>query len=194
MAVLPSLPSLTSLHVLGCPKVDQHSILTLIAHTPQLQSLAFTSYVRTSSSRSFETFTPPPTGIISFNARQHLSTPPPAPSRDRHAMRTNPRQLRANVLDNNGQFDEVVVQSSQIPLVQDLRKDRPGGRVRLQYRQQPSFNARPSLSPQLFTVEGKHVTGLSQMRRTRDVEIEPARKGHGAFPRSESPGLEPRYV
>ncbi|TBU25413.1 hypothetical protein BD311DRAFT_669671 [Dichomitus squalens] len=42
--VLPNLPSLHSLHIIGCPKVDQGVALNLIIHTPHLQSLAFTSY------------------------------------------------------------------------------------------------------------------------------------------------------
>ncbi|KAI8989173.1 hypothetical protein BD414DRAFT_536472 [Trametes punicea] len=43
-AILPSLPNLTRLHVVGCPKVDQAVILRIIAHTPSLESLAFTTY------------------------------------------------------------------------------------------------------------------------------------------------------
>ncbi|KAH9927980.1 uncharacterized protein BXZ73DRAFT_48619 [Epithele typhae] len=43
-STLPNLPSLDCLHILGCPKIDQSSMLRLLVHTPQLQSLAFTSY------------------------------------------------------------------------------------------------------------------------------------------------------
>ncbi|KAI0752686.1 hypothetical protein C8Q80DRAFT_1095778 [Daedaleopsis nitida] len=42
--VLADLPLLNSLHVLNCPKVDQSAVLHLVTYTPQLQSLAFTSY------------------------------------------------------------------------------------------------------------------------------------------------------
>ncbi|KAI0681732.1 hypothetical protein C8Q76DRAFT_637468 [Earliella scabrosa] len=42
--VLPNLPNLTSLHILNCTKVDENAVLELIVHTPQLQSLALTSY------------------------------------------------------------------------------------------------------------------------------------------------------
>ena len=44
--VLPQLPKLNSLHIMNCPKVDQSAVLLLLVHTPELQSLAFTSYVR----------------------------------------------------------------------------------------------------------------------------------------------------
>ena len=47
--VLPNLPNLTSLHILNCTKVDENAVLELIVHTPQLQSLALTSYVSTLS-------------------------------------------------------------------------------------------------------------------------------------------------
>ncbi|KAI0356948.1 hypothetical protein OH77DRAFT_1495200 [Trametes cingulata] len=42
--VLPDLPNLTRLHVVGCPRVDHTAILRLLSHTPNLESLAFTSY------------------------------------------------------------------------------------------------------------------------------------------------------
>ncbi|TFK84998.1 hypothetical protein K466DRAFT_495592 [Polyporus arcularius HHB13444] len=48
--ILPHLPKLNSLHIIGCPKVDQGAVLQLLVYVPQLQSLAFTSYE--SSSRS----------------------------------------------------------------------------------------------------------------------------------------------
>ncbi|KAI0772780.1 hypothetical protein BD413DRAFT_473522 [Trametes elegans] len=42
--ILPNLPNLTRLHVIGCPKVNHTAVLRAIAHTPNLESLAFTSY------------------------------------------------------------------------------------------------------------------------------------------------------
>ncbi|OJT04176.1 hypothetical protein TRAPUB_5128 [Trametes pubescens] len=47
--ILPSLPHLTRLHVINCTKVDHTAMLRVISHTPNLESLAFTSY---ESSRS----------------------------------------------------------------------------------------------------------------------------------------------
>lgn len=44
-STLPSLTLLDSLHVIGCPKVDQDVMMRLFTYLPQIQSLAFTSYV-----------------------------------------------------------------------------------------------------------------------------------------------------
>ncbi len=49
--ILPHLPKLNSLHIIGCPKVDQGAVLQLLVYVPQLQSLAFTSYVCSSAIR-----------------------------------------------------------------------------------------------------------------------------------------------
>lgn len=47
--ILPSLPHLTRLHVINCTKVDHTAMLRVISHTPNLESLAFTSYVSLSN-------------------------------------------------------------------------------------------------------------------------------------------------
>ncbi|KAI0372450.1 hypothetical protein BV20DRAFT_1062018 [Pilatotrama ljubarskyi] len=54
--VLPNLPNLTRLHVVGCPKVDHTAVLRLLSHTPNLESLAFTCY---ESSRPLPPVIPP---------------------------------------------------------------------------------------------------------------------------------------
>ncbi|KAI0827434.1 hypothetical protein BC628DRAFT_1535488 [Trametes gibbosa] len=47
--ILPTLPFLTRLHVVNCTKVDHAAVLRVIQYTPDLESLAFTSF---ESSRS----------------------------------------------------------------------------------------------------------------------------------------------
>jgi hypothetical protein len=42
--VLAALPALTGLHIIQCPRVDHTAVLRLTAHTPQLESLAFTTW------------------------------------------------------------------------------------------------------------------------------------------------------
>ncbi|KAI9056392.1 hypothetical protein FKP32DRAFT_1599115 [Trametes sanguinea] len=62
--VLPSLPRLTRLHVVACSKVDQAAILKLISHTPNLESLAFTTY---------DTSRPLPVQIAPLPRLRHLA-------------------------------------------------------------------------------------------------------------------------
>ncbi|CDO72104.1 hypothetical protein BN946_scf184962.g47 [Trametes cinnabarina] len=75
-SVLPNLPRLTRLHVVSCSKVDQASMLKLISHTPNLESLAFTTY---------DTSRPLPVTIAPLPRLRHLAldtqtAPTPAPS------------------------------------------------------------------------------------------------------------------
>ncbi|KAJ7675528.1 hypothetical protein B0H17DRAFT_987778 [Mycena rosella] len=42
-SALASLPGLLGLHVIGCPKVDHASLLALVTHTPNLESLSMTT-------------------------------------------------------------------------------------------------------------------------------------------------------
>ncbi|PCH36878.1 hypothetical protein WOLCODRAFT_127783 [Wolfiporia cocos MD-104 SS10] len=51
-STLSQLPRLTGLHIMGCPRIDHHSVLRLTSHTPNLESLAFTCW---ESARPLET-------------------------------------------------------------------------------------------------------------------------------------------
>ncbi|KAH9854614.1 hypothetical protein C2E23DRAFT_817214 [Lenzites betulinus] len=42
--ILPTLPRLARLHVINCPKVDHVAIIRVIQYTPDLESLAFTTF------------------------------------------------------------------------------------------------------------------------------------------------------
>lgn len=44
-SVLANLPNLTALHVVGCTKIDHHSVLSQTSHIPLLESLSVTSWV-----------------------------------------------------------------------------------------------------------------------------------------------------
>ena len=43
--MLPNLPNLTSLYVVGCAKIEHGTILQATRHTPKLENLAFTAWV-----------------------------------------------------------------------------------------------------------------------------------------------------
>ncbi|KAG7095711.1 hypothetical protein E1B28_006425 [Marasmius oreades] len=62
--LLPQLPRLVGLHIIGCPKVDHIVVMRLVSHVPQLESLSFSA---TESSKPFNS--PPPY----LNHLKHLS-------------------------------------------------------------------------------------------------------------------------
>ncbi|KAH9903462.1 hypothetical protein C8Q73DRAFT_799537 [Cubamyces lactineus] len=71
--ILPRLPHLTRLHILGCAKVDQGAILRLISHVPRLESLAFSTH---------ENSRPLPVHVTALPRLRHLaldSQCPPTP-------------------------------------------------------------------------------------------------------------------
>ncbi|ESK97833.1 hypothetical protein Moror_17262 [Moniliophthora roreri MCA 2997] len=51
--MLRKLPGLIGLHVVGCPKVDHHTILRLASHTPHLESLSFSTTETSNTSDAF---------------------------------------------------------------------------------------------------------------------------------------------
>lgn len=48
-SALVHLPNLTGLHIINCSKVDHTAVFRVTAHTPLLESLSFTSAVRSLS-------------------------------------------------------------------------------------------------------------------------------------------------
>ncbi|KAF9260733.1 hypothetical protein L218DRAFT_1051357 [Marasmius fiardii PR-910] len=53
--LLPQLPKLVGLHIIGCPKVDHLAVMRLVSHVPLLESLSFST---TESSQSFTSLPP----------------------------------------------------------------------------------------------------------------------------------------
>ncbi|RXW14576.1 hypothetical protein EST38_g11281 [Candolleomyces aberdarensis] len=77
-SVLKELPELSGLHVIQCPHVDHVVVLGLVSHTPELESLSFTTLEK---SRPLVTPLPdlPCLRHLAVDARYHMS-PSPTPT------------------------------------------------------------------------------------------------------------------